>query len=411
MFDKPLQWIGSYLAWLDSITGSYIIALLLFAITVEIILLPLAIHRQKTSVKQAKLRPKEMAIQKKYAGRNDQVTRQKMQQEIMEMHEKEGFNQFAGCLTMLIQLPIIMALYNIVIDPMKYVLGLSNDVISTITKFLTDTTNGLGMTLGSKGGTIELASKIKELGVEAFKGLETFTAEGLSEGAGAAAYEALVGAADKLPNFTIFGGAVDLGAVPSFTNFNWLLLVPVLTFVVYFLSMKLTRKLTYQPGAAAQGADDKAIGFSNAMMDLGMPLMSVFITFGVPAALGVYWIFKSILSSIQQFVLVKLMPLPKFTEEDYKAAEREYAGKTKNKPVKKERDPNAPRPRSLHHIDDEDYDDKGNYIAPAKEPEVSADKTPVDVAPIKKDDKKSKKKADDVNTEEASETPDADNQN
>jgi YidC/Oxa1 family membrane protein insertase len=116
MFDKPLQWIGSYLAWLDRITGSYVVAILLFALTVEIVLLPLAIKRQKTSIQQAKLSPKVRAIQKKYAGRNDQVTRQKMQQEIMEMQQEEGFNQFGGCLTLLIQLPIIMALYNIIIE-------------------------------------------------------------------------------------------------------------------------------------------------------------------------------------------------------------------------------------------------------------------------------------------------------
>lgn len=406
MFDKPLQWIGSYLGWLDNITGSYILALFLFAITIEIILLPLAIHRQKTSIKQAKLRPKEMAIQKKYAGRNDQVTRQKMQQEIMEMHQKEGFNQFGGCLTMLIQLPIILALYRIVVDPLHYVLRLSQDTINTISKYITDATNGLGMTVGSKGGTIELVAKIKEIGLEGLEGLKTFTAEGLAEGAGAEAFEALEKVFGHLPNFTIFGGAIDLGAIPSFQNFNWLLLIPVLTFIVYFFSMKLTRKLTYQPAAAAQGADERAMGCSNAMMDVGMPLMSVFITFGVPAALGVYWIFKSILSTFQQFILLKLMPLPKFTEEDYKAAEREYAGKNKNKPVKKERDPNAPRPRSLHHIDDEDYDEKGNYIAPVKAPEVPADKTPVAPAPLKLDDKSDK--TEDAK-EEASETPEADN--
>ena len=132
-------------------------------------------------------------------------------------------------------------------------------------------------------------------------------------------------------------------------------------------------------------------------MDLMMPLFSVYITFVVPAAIGVYWIFKSVLSTIQQIVLYKLMPMPKFTEEDYKAAERELAGKNKNKPVKKERDPNAPRPRSLHHIDDEDYDVKGNYIAPKKEPEVTADKTPVAIAPLKDDvreEKKAEAKAD-----------------
>ena len=386
--DKILQWIGSYLGWLDQITGSYIIALLLFAITIEIILLPLAIKRQKTSIKQAKLRPKEMAIQKKYAGRNDQVTRQKMQQEIMEMHQQEGFNQFGGCLLAIIQLPIILALYQIVVDPLKYVLRMSNESINVIREYIT---KGLEIAVGNRSGTLELVSKINELGLEGLEGLKTYTAEGITAEASAAAYESLTSIFDKLPDFTIFGGALDLGAIPSFTSFNWLLLVPVLTFVTYFLSMKITRKLTYQPTNVA--ADDRVTGCSNAIMDVGMPLFSVSIAFAVPAALGVYWVFKSIISTIQSVLLYKLMPLPKFTEEDYKAAEKELAGKNKNKHEKKERDPNAPRVRSLHHIDDEDYDEKGNYIEPPKEPEVKAEDTPVEAAPLKLDeDKKDRKK-------------------
>ncbi len=395
--DKILQWIGSYLGWLDQVTGSYIVALLLFAITVEIILLPLAIKRQKTSIKQARLRPKEMAIQKKYAGRNDQVTRQKMQQEIMEMHQQEGFNQFGGCLLLLIQFPIIIALYNIVVDPLKYVLRMSSESINIIREYIT---KGLEITVGNRGGTLELVSKIKELGLEGLEGLKNYSAEGITGEASAAAYESLASVFDKLPNFTIFGGAIDLGAIPDITKFNWLILVPVLTFVTYFLSMKITRKLTYQPTNVA--ADDKAMGCSNTIMDLMMPLFSVYIAFVVPAALGVYWMFKSVISTVQTIALYKLMPLPKFTEEDYKAAEKELAGKNKNRPEKRERDPNAPRPRSLHYIDDEDYDEKGNYIEPPKEPEVKAEDTPVEAAPLKLDDDKKNKKN---KKEEAKETP------
>ena len=80
--DKLLCWIGSFLGWLDKTTGSYTLALFIFAFVVELLLLPIAIKQQKTSIKQARLRPKEMAIRKKYAGRNDQVTQQKVAQVI-----------------------------------------------------------------------------------------------------------------------------------------------------------------------------------------------------------------------------------------------------------------------------------------------------------------------------------------
>ena len=376
MFDFILKPIGSFLAWLDSLTGSYMIALLLFAFAIEVLLLPLGIKQQKTSIKQAKLRPKEMAIQKKYAGRNDRVTMQKMQQELMEMRQKEGVGQLGGCLTLLIQLPIILALYQIVINPLYYVVHMSKDAINIIADFLGAST---------AKGTIGLISKINaSIASGEIAGLANHTVEGISM-TGAEAYSELMGV--KLPDFNVFGGFLNLGDTPSFTPPTWLLLVPVLTFVVYFFSMKLTRKLTYQPsmGGAEQ---DKAMGCSNGVMDVMMPLMSVYITFIVPAAVGVYWIFKSILSTIKQFILFKAMPLPKFTEEDYKAAEKELGVKNNNKKNSSTRDPNAPRPRSLHYIDDEDYEE----VAPApKAPEVKASETPLGAAPLKEDQNKDEK--------------------
>jgi YidC/Oxa1 family membrane protein insertase len=131
------------------------------------------------------------------------------------------------------------------------------------------------------------------------------------------------------------------------------MLVPVLTFLAYFFSMKMTRKFTYQ----ATTANDPQQGCSNKMMDLMMPLMSVYICFLVPAAVGVYWIFKSIIGVLKQFVLSKAIPVPKFTEEDYKAAEKEMAGKTKKKINKTKSSGEVKAVRSLHYIDDEDFED------------------------------------------------------
>jgi len=85
-----------------------------------------------------------------------------------------------------------------------------------------------------------------------------------------------------------------------------------------------------------------------------MPAFSVYITFITPAAVGIYWIFKSILGVIKQYIMKKAMPIPEFTEEDYKAAEKEMGTKSE-KP--KHAAKSGKVVRSLHHIDDEDYDD------------------------------------------------------
>lgn len=328
--------IGYILKFFSNICGnSYILAILLFAILTELIMaLVFGIRQQKNSIKQARLRPKEAAIRKKYAGRDDKPTQQKMTQEIQELYQKEGYNPMGGCLPLLIQFPILIALYNIVIDPLKYICGLSQDAIAQVA-------NIIGM--DTSRGTMAMLGPIEKMGYEAFQNVEGFTPEVF----------------ENMPNLTVFG-ILDLSVMPSEcmnleaikTVSGWLvLLVPVLTFLSYFFSMKLTRKFSYQPVTDTQQSQ---MGCSNKMMDITMPLFSVFISFGVPAALGIYWIFKSLLGIVKQIILYYAIPLPKFTEEDYKAAEKEvFARADKSERVEK----SGRVVRSLHHIDDEDFED------------------------------------------------------
>ena len=126
----------------------------------------------------------------------------------------------------------------------------------------------------------------------------------------------------------------------------------MLTFVTYFLTSKLNRKFMAQP-VANEGVDAKQVACSNTMMDVTMPMMSTFFTFMVPALVGVYWMFRSLVGLGKQFIISRIMPLPTFTEEDYKQAAKEMAGK-RTVVKKSER---AGSVRSLHHIDDEDYED------------------------------------------------------
>ena len=84
----PFGYVMQFCYWLTQ--GNYILALFLFSFFIELVMIPLAIKQQKNSIKAASLKPKEMAIRKKYAGREDQPTLQKMNQEIMEMQQKEG---------------------------------------------------------------------------------------------------------------------------------------------------------------------------------------------------------------------------------------------------------------------------------------------------------------------------------
>ena len=352
------------------------LALFVFSFFVELLMIPLAVKQQKNSIKAASLKPKEMAIRKKYAGREDQPTLQKMNQEIMEMQQKEGYSPFSGCLPLLIQMPLLIALYNIVTNPLKYILNFSNDTIKSIAEIIKN--SGIGeeaMKLIDQdiasNKTIGLIKHIKDLGIEAFTSVEGFADR--------------VATVEDLPNLTIFG--VNLADTPSFDGNNWILLaIPVLTLVVYFFTMKLSRKFTYQPSTASSDNSDRQLACSNKIMEYSMPIMSASFTFMVPGAIGIYWIFRSVLSTLKQFIVSKRMPLPVFTEEDYKAAEAEFKAKNKPKKIKKEHDPNKPKVRSLHHIDDDDYD----YTPPVKKKEEVKTEVAgikIEQAPTKKDEK------------------------
>ena len=389
IFENIQYWIGVALGWITNTIGfgNYLVGICVFAIVIELLLLPLSIKQQKNSIKQAKLRPKEMAIRKRYAGRNDQATQQKVTAEIQELYQRESFNPASGCLPLLIQLPIIMILYNIVINPLVYVLGKSVGVSSALQTYVVTAkaAGGLGQTISSQNGTIEILSVIKEKGAEAIEGIKDFLFINNTD----AVYDEIASISESVPSFNI--GPINFGLTPSFNANYWLLLVPVLTFVVYYFSMKLTKKFTYQPTTADQ--QNEAMGCSTKVMDFSMPLMSVFFTFIVPGAVGLYWIFKSIISTAKQFLLSRVIPIPKFTEEDYKAAERELNAKH---PQKKKSDSNSSgrKVRSLHHIDDDDYDQ------PTPPPQKSSKKSetqesPIEKAPLKEDKKDKKNESSD----------------
>ena len=413
--DQILHWIGLGFEWLINVPGfgSFTMGTVYFAIALELLMIPLSINQQKNSRKQAKLRPKEMAIRNKYKGRNDQQTQQKVTREIQELYSKEGYSPMSGCLPLLLTLPFLMCLYYVVIDPLTYIMGASQELTSAFLTFAdaSHAAGGLGLDLTTARGTIEVLSLIRESGL---------SLDGLADFAffqnGAACLSALDGMVDRIPDFNLFG--LNLGLTPGINTREQMVLIfmPVLTFVAYWGSGKITRKFSFQPmQQAAEGQKDPAQGCSNGMMNIMMPAMSAWFTFMVPAAVGLYWIFKSILGTVKTIVVAKLMPLPTFTEEEYKAAERELMGKEPHKPAK--RDPSAPRDpsvRSLHHIDDEDYEspaEREARLAARKRDYVEEDDTPKaktadnaysegvtlkeDDRPARKDKKNNKKDSDD----------------
>ena len=111
--------------------NNYVIDLFFFALLLQDLLFALGIKQQKSQITMAKLRPKEMAIRKKYAGRTDKPTQQKMNMEIQQLYADNGYNPLSGCLPLLIQLPIIIALFTVVRNPITYTVNLGGNELDT----------------------------------------------------------------------------------------------------------------------------------------------------------------------------------------------------------------------------------------------------------------------------------------
>jgi len=256
-----------------SVTGQYLIALFLFCLLIKLVILPLSISQRKSMVSRAKLSPQEKMIREQYKGKTDKKAAMEMNQQVMELYSKNGYNPASGCLPMLIQMPVLFSLYSIITKPLTHLCGLSTETIAAIESRL------------SLPGTtqIQMITRIKD-------NLPQFS-------------DLLKGVV--LPEFTLFRGAIDLSQTPSLSSFSWILIVPLLTLLASYAATLIRQKY----GDGVQLEDNQMSRSMNIMQYL-TPLMSVWISFSVPAIIGVYWVFQNLFDVVQQIVLCRMYPLP-----------------------------------------------------------------------------------------------------
>ena len=338
-----LIWIGKFLGLLtNAFGGYYVVALIIFALIVEVVMLPVSIKQQKNMVGLAKLRPAMAKIEKKYAGRTDMATMQKKREEMMELQQKAGYSPFSGCLPMLLQLIIVgFILYPIIQNPAYYVLNQSEQFSSALLYYATApvATGGLGFELSSQGNVIELLSLLNE---ENMQGLASFAP--IANGKEILArYTEL-----PVPNFTAFG--INLGAIPEFTSI--LILVPILNIAGQWLTMFLSKR--WNQNGTNPAAQDGQTAASMKIMEILPLVLTFFILFQIPAMIGVYWFIRSLISLGKQYLIKLAMPIPKYTEAEIKEMEKMERERQK---AQKAALKAQPKVRSLHYIDDDDYEE------------------------------------------------------
>ena len=302
------------------------LAIILFTIVVNLLMMPLTIKQQKFSKLSAKMQPEIQAIQAKYKNKKDNASQMAQSQEVQAVYAKYGVSTTGSCLQLLIQMPILFALYRVIYAIPAYVtkIGdvfrvladkiisvdnaefLKNSGINTIQT--TVAAYGKSMNEGNmQNGVVDVLNRLSTSDMATIA--EHYDLSQLTyEGELILSNDASRGLIDTFNNFL----GINMGNSPwytikeSFEAGAWLVLIgalaiPVLSAVTQWINTKL------MPSADNNNGNDSSSSMAESMKTMNkiMPFMSAWFCFTLPAGLGIYWVAGSVVRSIQQVVVNK----------------------------------------------------------------------------------------------------------
>lgn len=283
-------------------TGSYGLAIIFFALLVNLIMTPFMAKSKKSTMRSVRIQPKLQELQRRHEGNP-----QKLNQEMQKLYKEEGINPMSGCLWSLIPFPILIALYSVIRQPLSRMMFVAEGVIETLQDFFVS--NGWYVIPTKTDAYFEI--KLANLAHQHWSEIQS----------------ALAGKVDGLMDVDFGFLGLNLGEQPQWNFFlktDWsdsavwlpalgLFLIPFISAFLSWVSMKISNMGTPQNDQAA--AQMKS-------MTLMMPLMSVWICFVMPAAMGVYWIANSVFGMARDYVLTKVFKKQLDKEDAERAAAR-----------------------------------------------------------------------------------------
>ena len=291
----PFGWL---LGQLYHLTGNYGVAMILFALIVQAVLIPINAKSKKSMMKMSRLQPRIQEIQRKYA--NDQ---QKQNEAIQQLQREEGASMgMGGCLWSFVPLLILIPLFTVIREPITYILGESAEVTAQIIEVIRSAAPTLfDNARGSYYDQVIAASAISSYTADlqaALPELSEATLAGI--------------------NFSFLG--INLGAIPSFKFWAWdafswanigALLIPLLSCGSQFLQMWISQKMNDSVITDDKGVHDEETAKnsqsaqSSKMMMWMMPLMSLWFGFTVSAGLSLYWFVGGVFRMIEDAIMTK----------------------------------------------------------------------------------------------------------
>lgn len=298
------------------------LSIILFTLIIYLLLMPLTYKQQKFSRMQTKMMPEIQAIQKKYEGRRDNEAAMQMNQETQMVYQKYGVSPSGSCVQLLIQMPILFALYQVVYRIPAYVDSVKNIYLNLVNKM---------MSIDGMATYMQEVGKTKGFGSSDFTGegatnafvdvLNKFSSSDWS--ALSEQYPSLSGAitstTEELEHVNNFLG-LNIGNSPSdIMSSAWAagsfllvlgaIMIPVLSALTQWVNVQLSMAMSEanKPNTNKQNGTNDQMMASMKMMNNVMPIFSAVMCFTLPSGLGLYWISGAVIRSIQQVVINRML--------------------------------------------------------------------------------------------------------
>lgn len=326
-----IGWIGSVLGWIINAIYSLLeligipnigLSIILFTLVIYLFMTPLQIKQQKFSKMNAIMQPEIQRIQKKYKGKKDQDSVMKQNEEITAVYQKYGVSPTGSCVQLLIQMPILLALYQVIYHIPGYITGvreaftgLATKIISVdgfsniISKFLTDNKISMyGITPNmtfTKETTIDFLYKLTPSQMDRFADVSQFS--GFSD-----LFASVSEKASHMNTFlnlnisdtpwALMQSGWNQGNTAGYLLVFAAVMVPILAWFTQWLNYKLMPQPQTNSNEPPSTMEASMKG-----MNTVMPIMSAVFCFSFPVGIGIYWIIGAVIRSVQQVVINRYM--------------------------------------------------------------------------------------------------------
>ena len=326
-----IGWVSEILGWMINVIYSGLeligitnigLSIILFTLVVYLLMTPLQIKQQKFSKLNAVMQPEIQKIQKKYNGKKDQDSMMKQNEEISAVYQKYGVSPTGSCVQLLVQMPVLLALYQVIYHIPGYISGVRNVFTgltakimsvdgfgSIISQFLTDnkiTMTGISAnTEFTKATTIDFLYKLSPSQLEKFSQISDFS--GFSDLFDKVAQQTshmntfLNLNISDTPLAIIKSGMAQGGAAGYLLVFS-AVMVPILAWLTQWMNYKLMPQPKQAPNS-----EPSAMEASMKSMNTFMPIMSAVFCFTFPVGIGIYWVIGAVIRCIQQLVINRKM--------------------------------------------------------------------------------------------------------